>query len=127
MYGYGLSLDVKRRDFHGLQNKVGLSWKIRKTLDRSGPCVPLIPVWGVGCLDLGWEELKVNCDFWQQDEMNRVIWKVPEMVSDVFSYFELAAGQVIMCGSPASIAAVARGDIMENLVDSLVGTSVNVV
>ena len=32
--------------------------------------------------------------------MNQMIWKVPEMISYLSEYFELAPGDVIMSGTP---------------------------
>jgi fumarylpyruvate hydrolase len=42
-----------------------------------------------------------------------MIWKVPEMISYLSDYFELAAGDVIMTGTPSGVGAVVKGDVME--------------
>jgi fumarylpyruvate hydrolase len=42
-----------------------------------------------------------------------MIWKVPEMIAYLSEYFELAAGDVIMSGTPSGVGAVVRGDVME--------------
>ena len=49
-----------------------------------------------------------------------MIWKVAEMISYLSEYFELAAGDVIMSGTPSGVGAVVRGDVMEA---SVVGLS----
>jgi fumarylpyruvate hydrolase len=43
------------------------------------------------------------------------------MISYLSDYFELAAGDVIMSGTPSGVAAVAPGDVMEAAVEG-VGT-----
>ncbi len=41
-----------------------------------------------------------------------MIWKVPEMISYLSEYFELAAGDVILSGTPSGVGPVVRGDTM---------------
>ena len=42
-----------------------------------------------------------------------MIWKLPEMIAHLSRFFVLAAGDVILTGTPAGVAAVARGDRLE--------------
>ena len=51
--------------------------------------------------------------------MSQMIWKVPEMISYLFEFFELAAGDVIMSGTPAGVGPVAKGDVMEVNIEGL--------
>jgi len=112
VYGYGLSLDMTRRDLQGAQKKMGRPWEIGKAFERSGPCGPLHPVSDVGHLDQGRVELTVNGEIRQEGDLNQMIWKVSEMIAYLSEYFELAAGDVIMSGTPAGVAAVQKGDVM---------------
>jgi len=127
VWGYGLSLDMTRRDLQGTQKKMGRPWEIGKAFERSGPCGPLHPVSEVGHLDQGRVELKVNGEVRQEGDLNQMIWKVPEMISYLSEYFELAAGDVIMSGTPAGVAAVERGDVMEMSVEGLGSATIKVV
>lgn len=127
VYGYGLSLDMTRRDLQGAQKKMGRPWEIGKAFERSGPCGPLHTVSDVGHLDQGRVELKVNGEVRQEGDLNQMIWKVPEMISYLSEYFELAAGDVIMSGTPAGVGAVERGDVMEMSIDGLGSATVKVV
>ena len=127
VYGYGLSLDMTRRDLQGAQKKLGRPWEIGKAFERSGPCGPLHPVSEVGHLDQGRVELKVNEKVRQKGDLNQMIWKVPEMISYLSEYFELAAGDVIMSGTPAGVGPVVRGDVMEMSVEGLGSVTIKVV
>ncbi len=127
VFGYGLSLDMTRRDLQGAQKKMGRPWEIGKAFERSGPCGPLHPVSSVGHPDQGRVELKVNGEVRQEGDLNQMIWKVPEMISYLSEYFELAAGDVIMSGTPAGVAAVERGDVMVMSIEGLGGMEVKVV
>jgi fumarylpyruvate hydrolase len=74
---------------------------------------PLIPASEIGHPAAGKVELKVNGKVKQTGDLNQMIWKVPEMISYLSDYFELAAGDIIMTGTPSGVAAVVAGDIME--------------
>ena len=56
-----------------------------------------------------------------------MIWKVPEMITYLSEYFELAAGDIIFSGTPAGVGAVSRGDVMDVSIDGLKGFTVTVV
>lgn len=92
---------------------MGRPWEIGKAFERSAPVGPLRSVAEVGHLDSGRVELKVNGEVRQEGDMNQMIWKVPEMISYLSEYFDLAAGDVILSGTPAGVGPVNRGDVME--------------
>ena len=127
VYGYGLSLDMTRRDLQGEAKKLGSPWEIGKAFERSGPVGPLHPVAAVGHLDHGRVALSVNGTLRQEGDLNQMIWKVPEMISYLSEYFELAAGDVIMSGTPAGVGPIQRGDVMIMSVDGLGSMEVKVV
>jgi len=127
VYGYGLSLDMTRRDLQSVQKKMGRPWEIGKAFEKSGPCGPLHPVSEVGHPDQGRLELKVNGAVQQEADLNQMIWKVPEMISYLSEYFELAAGDVIMSGTPSGVAAVVKGDVMVMSIDGLGTLEVSVI
>jgi fumarylpyruvate hydrolase len=113
VWGYAIGLDMTRRDLQGIAKKMGRPWEIGKAFERSAPMSPLRPAGEVGHPGAGRIELKVNGEIRQEGDLNQMIWKVPEMVSYLSEYFELAAGDVIMTGTPSGVGAVVRGDVME--------------
>lgn len=127
VFGYGLSLDMTRRDLQALQKKTGRPWEIGKAFEKSAPCGPLHPVSAIGHPDHGHLQLTVNGETRQEADLNQMIWKVPEMISYLSEYFELAAGDVIMSGTPAGVAAVEKGDVMVLTIDGLGTLEVKVV
>ena len=126
VFGYGLSLDMTRRDLQGIQKKMGRPWEIGKAFEKSAPCGPLHPVSAVGHPDRGGLMLTVNGAVRQEADLNQMIWKVSEMISYLSKYFEIAAGDVIMSGTPAGVAAVEKGDVMVLTIDGLGALKVNV-
>ncbi|SNS99708.1 fumarylacetoacetate hydrolase family protein [Tropicimonas sediminicola] len=127
VYGYGISLDMTRRDLQGQMKKMGRPWEIGKAFERSAPCGPVHPVAEVGHPSDGLVQLKVNGKVTQEGDLNQMIWKVPEMISYLSEYFELAAGDVILSGTPSGVGPVVRGDRMEASVAGLGKLSVAVV
>jgi fumarylpyruvate hydrolase len=127
VYGYGLSLDMTRRDLQGEMKKMGRPWEIGKAFERSAPVGPVHPVSAVGHPSEGALTLKVNGALKQEGDLNQMIWKVPEMISYLSEYFELAAGDVILSGTPAGVGPVSRGDTMEVSVEGLGTLTVKVV
>lgn len=126
VYGYAVSLDMTRRDLQGAQKKMGRPWEIGKAFERSAPLGLVRPVSEVGHPADGRIELKVNGAVKQEGDLNQMIWKVPEMISYLSEYFELAAGDVIQSGTPSGVGPVERGDVMEVNVAGLDSLTVTV-
>lgn len=127
VYGYGLSLDMTRRDLQGEMKKLGRPWEIGKAFERSAPCGPIHPVTSIGHLPEGNLTLTVNGETRQEGDLNQMIWKVAEMISYLSEYFELAPGDIIQSGTPSGVGPVERGDVMVMTVDGLGSLTVNVV
>ena len=127
VYGYGLSLDMTRRDLQGEMKKLGRPWEIGKAFERSAPCGPIHPVTSTGHLPEGNLKLTVNGETRQEGDLNQMIWKVAEMISYLSEYFELAPGDIIQSGTPSGVGPVERGDVMVMTVDGLGSLTVNVV
>ena len=107
--------------------KMGRPWEIGKAFERSAPCGPVIPVEETGHPDSGALTLTVNGELRQEGDLNQMIWKVPEMISYLSEYFELAAGDIIQTGTPSGVGPVVRGDVMVMSVDGLGSLTVKVV
>ena len=119
VFGYAASLDMTRRDLQGVQKKLGRPWEIGKAFEASAPIGPVHPVSLVGHLDSGAITLSVNGEVRQEGDLNQMIWKVPEQISYLSEYYELAPGDVILSGTPSGVAAVQKGDIMEVVISGL--------
>ncbi len=126
VFGYGLSLDMTRRDLQGQMKKMGRPWEIGKAFERSAPCGPVHRASEVGHLDKGALKLTVNGETRQEGDLNQMIWKVPEMIAYLSDYFELAAGDVILSGTPSGVGPVTRGDVMVLTIEALDSLKVTV-
>ena len=126
IYGYGLSLDMTRRDLQGQMKKLGRPWEIGKAFERSAPCGPIYPASMIGYLGAGRLVLTVNGETRQEGDLNQMIWKVPEMISYPSQYLELASGDIIQSGTPAGVSPIVKGDVMVVTIDGLGSLSVTV-
>ncbi|WP_417686495.1 fumarylacetoacetate hydrolase family protein [Roseibium sp.] len=127
VYGYAVCLDMTRRDLQGIAKKMGRPWEIGKAFERSAPTGPVVPADKIGHLDQGKISLHVNGDLKQDGDLNQMIWKVPEMIAYLSEYFELAAGDVIMSGTPSGVGPVVKGDKMEAHIEGLPPLTVSVI
>lgn len=127
VFGYALALDMTRRDLQAIQKNLGRPWEIGKAFEASAPVGPIHPASRIGHPEQGRITLKVNGDLRQEGDLNQMIWKVPEQIAYLSEYYELAAGDVILSGTPSGVAAVVKGDVMEVEVDGIGTLAVSVV
>ena len=127
VYGYALGLDMTRRDLQGEMKKMGRPWEIGKAFEQSAPVGPIVPASDIGHPESGKIELKVNGDVRQTGDLNQMIWKVPEMIAYLSEYYVLAAGDLIMSGTPAGVGPVAVGDVLEGSVEGVGEFTVTVI
>ena len=127
VWGYGVGLDMTRRDLQDVAKAKSRPWEIAKAFERSAPVGSLHPAAEAGHPARGRIELKVNGSVRQAGDLDQMIWKTPEIIAHLSRYFELAPGDLIMTGTPAGVGAVARGDVMEAHVEGVGDLTVRVV
>ncbi len=127
IFGYALCLDMTRRDLQADQKALGRPWEIGKAFEKSAPIGPIHTVEEVGHLSTGEISLKVNGERRQAGDLNQMIWKIPEIISYLSKYFELAGGDVILTGTPSGVGAIRRTDKLEVTAAGLGTLVVNVI
>ena len=119
VFGYAVCLDMTRRDLQSQMKAQGRPWEIGKAFERSAPSGELVPASEIGHPDHGAIWLEVNGQMRQQGDLNQLIWKVPEMISYLSGLFELAAGDLIMSGTPSGVGPVKKGDRLHGHIDGI--------
>jgi fumarylpyruvate hydrolase len=127
VYGYAVGLDMTRRDLQGEAKKMGRPWDTGKGFDGAAPCSDLKPASAIGHPAKGRIWLDVNGETRQQGDLSDLIWSLPEMISYLSRLFELKAGDLIMTGTPAGVAAVKPGDVLQGGVEGVGTISTRVV
>ncbi len=118
VWGYAVGLDMTRRDLQGEAKKLGRPWDMGKGFDHSAPIGDMVQAAGFDPTK-GGIELKVNGAVRQSSDLSQMIWNLAETIAVLSRSVELAAGDLIMTGTPAGVAAVKRGDVLEGHVDGL--------
>ena len=127
VYGYGIGLDMTRRDLQRAMGDQKKPWEIGKSFDQSAPIGPLHLVQQVGHFDKGSIWLKVNGQIKQNANLNQMIWSVAEQISKLSEAFTLMAGDIIYSGTPENVGPVVKGDIIDCHIDGLPDLSVRIV
>jgi fumarylpyruvate hydrolase len=110
---------MTRRDLQGEMKKMGRPWEIGKAFERSAPIGPLVPAAETGHLSAGSISLLVNGEIRQNGDLNQMIWKMPEQIAYLSRFYDIAAGDLIMSGTPAGVGPIHKGDVMECRVEGL--------
>lgn len=108
--GYGIGLDLTRRDLQAAAKAQGLPWDTGKAFDHSAPVSHLLPAAEVGALAPLELSLEVNGTLRQRATLDALIWDVPEILHALSKLYALRAGDLIFMGTPAGVAALHPGD-----------------
>lgn len=119
VFGYGVGLDMTRRDLQGEAKKLGRPWEVGKAFELSGPCTEIVRASEIGHPSQGSIWLKVNGEIRQQGDLNQMIWKTAEQVAILSRFFTLQPGDVIFTGTPSGVGPVKRGDSLHGHVQGV--------
>ncbi|MEO5806186.1 fumarylacetoacetate hydrolase family protein [Devosia sp.] len=119
VFGYGVGLDMTRRDLQAEAKKGGKPWDMAKGFDFSAPVSHLVPAASVGHPDRGAVRLRVNGIEKQRGDLSEQIYSVSETIAELSRFVMLKAGDLIMTGTPAGVGAVLRGDVLEGEIDGI--------
>lgn len=112
VFGYAVGLDMTRRDLQFALRDKGRPWDVAKAFDQSAPISPIHPLSETGSIDKGGIWLKVNGQERQSSDIAKLIWSVPEIISNLSEYFALAPGDLIFTGTPEGVGKVLKGDVL---------------
>lgn len=110
VWGYGVGLDLTRRDLQAAAKAKGHPWDVAKGFDDSAPISALrIAADAIVNADTVLR-LTVNGELRQQATLGDMVHDVPQIIAALSRLFELKAGDLIFTGTPAGVAALQRGD-----------------
>ncbi|MBL8700332.1 MAG: fumarylacetoacetate hydrolase family protein [Alphaproteobacteria bacterium] len=112
IYGYAVGLDMTRRDLQRASGDKKQPWEIGKSFDFSAPIAALHPVDKVGHPREGFIRLAVNGEVKQDSDLKAMIWNVDEIIANLSTQYELAAGDIIYTGTPHGVGPVKAGETM---------------
>lgn len=127
IFGYGVGVDFTRRDLQAEAKKQGRPWTAAKAFEHSAPVSAIVPAEQVPSLAKKRIWLEKNGAVQQDSDLDHLIWKLPEVISELSKQFELAAGDIIFTGTPAGVSSVDIGDSIHCAVEDIAELSFKVV
>lgn len=138
IYGYGIGIDLTRRDIQSLAKKNGLPWCTSKGFDSSAPISNIypitisqvyetlhLPLMKSGMIPSVTNDesridestklwLKVNGQLKQTGcPIREMIWSVPEIISQLSQLYTLRSGDIIFTGTPAGVSSIIPNDTIQ--------------
>lgn len=120
VFGYGVGLDLTRRDLQAAAKAKGLPWDTGKSFDHAAPASALLPAADVG--ELGGRRLTLDVDgeTRQSSTLDRMTWSVPEILHELSKLYRLRAGDLVFMGTPAGVGPLLPGNRFRAALDDLV-------
>jgi fumarylpyruvate hydrolase len=119
VWGYGVGLDLTRRDMQAQAKAKGAPWDVAKGFDHSAPISALVPASEVTPTAATRITLEINGELRQEATLADMVLDVPEILSALSKLFELKAGDIVYTGTPAGVSALMRGDTFRATLDGV--------
>ncbi|MCS5640078.1 MAG: fumarylacetoacetate hydrolase family protein [Candidatus Marinimicrobia bacterium] len=110
VFGFGVGVDLTRRDIQGQAKKDSKPWFRGKSFPGSAPVSKIIPLEkrsDYSDLNL---VLSVNGELKQSGSCRDMIWSPPEILCELAADVPLQAGDLIFTGTPEGVGPLAKGD-----------------
>ena len=119
LWGATVGVDLTRRDRQAEAKRAGRPWDLAKGFDASAPIAPLVPMARVASLESGRIRLEVDGETRQAGDLSEMIWPVAEHVAILSRSVTLAAGDLVMTGTPAGVGPVRPGEVITGGVEGV--------
>lgn len=111
IFGYGVGLDLTRRDLQAVAKAKGHPWDVAKAFDHSAP-VSALRMASEASLQADTRiRLEVNGSVRQHGRLGDMVHSVADIIVALSTLFELKPGDLIFTGTPAGVAALQQGDV----------------
>ena len=120
VYGYGIGLDLTRRDLQAAAKAKGLPWDTGKSFDHAAPVSELVPAAEVGDPAARTLTLSVNGERRQHGALAELIWNVGDILHALSKLYALRAGDLVFMGTPAGVGPLQVGDAFVASLDGVV-------
>ncbi len=119
VFGYGVGIDLTRRDLQAVAKAAGRPWDLAKGFDQSAPIAPLhrASAGAQGVKGRIW--LAVNGVEKQTGDLADMIWPVADVIAFLSRSVTLQPGDLIMTGTPAGVGPLVPGDRVTGGIDGL--------
>lgn len=119
VWGYGVGVDLTRRDLQDEAKKAARPWDWSKGFDNSAVCAALVPLATSGHPAKGRIWLSVNGAVKQDGDLNEMIWPAADCIAFCSQSMKLERGDLIFTGTPAGVGALEPGQKIEGGIDGI--------
>ncbi|UMA66502.1 fumarylacetoacetate hydrolase family protein [Roseivivax marinus] len=126
VFGYGVGLDLTRRDLQARAKDRRHPWDAAKDVEGSAVIGSLTRAEDAGSLEGASIRLEVNGEVRQYGALADMIWSVPELLAYLSTLYTLAPGDLVMTGTPSGVGPLTTGDVAVGTVDGLSTVQVTV-
>ena len=119
VFGYGVGLDLTRRDLQAAAKAKGLPWDTGKAFDASAPVSHLVPAAEAGDLAALSISLEVGGEQRQHGRLSDLVWDVPDILRELSRLYALRAGDLVFMGTPAGVGRLRPGDAWRASLDGI--------
>lgn len=119
IFGFAVGNDLTRRDMQAEAKALRRPWDLSKGFDGSAVVGPIFPAATVGHCTNGRIASYVNDELRQEADLSQMIWPVVDVIQFLSRSVSLAAGDLIMTGTPAGVGSLKRGDVVRVEIEKL--------
>lgn len=127
VFGYGVGLDMTRRDRQDEAKAARRPWEVAKCADHSAPVGLLRRASEIGHPEHGAIRLDIDGQVRQESDLQAMIWRVPEQIAILSQFFTLRAGDLIFTGTPEGVGACRRHETINLRIGDLATLTVRYV
>ncbi|MFT3756518.1 MAG: fumarylacetoacetate hydrolase family protein [Pseudoxanthomonas sp.] len=127
VFGYGVGLDLTRRDLQAAAKAKGHPWDTAKGFDHSAPISELVPAAQIADWYAQEISLSVNGETRQHGQLRDLIWNVAEILHELSKLYALKAGDLIFMGTPAGVGPLHPGDRIEVTLSDVATLQANII
>ena len=127
IFGFGVGVDLTRRDLQLEAKKQGKPWLRSKSFLGSAPISQIIisdKDFNYTDMDL---ELSVNGDVKQSGHCKDMIWSPSEILCEMAAEIPLQPGDLVFTGTPAGVGTIVKGDKVTASIPGIVVLSFSII
>ena len=118
IFGYGVGVDLTKRDLQDIAKKNGKPWDLSKGFDNSAPISKILQNEKT-IMRQGEIKLSVNGVEKQSSNLSNMAWEVDEIISWLSKFITLIPGDIIFTGTPAGVGKLNPGDQVDASIKSV--------
>jgi fumarylpyruvate hydrolase len=114
IYGWGVGIDLTRRDMQAEAKQAGRPWDMAKGFDQSAPVGPLVRGNPPAAAPI---RLYIDGRLKQSGDVVDMIWSASEIISTLSTYVRLAPGDLIFTGTPSGVGPIRPGEAVRGSIE----------